>query len=68
MDRIIIEHASGEKLNQRESFLTSQYPRLMIGRDLGAQVRFSDVSDSVSRQHASLEIDPARDDVLQLRP
>lgn len=67
MDHILIEHASGEKAHQRETFATANYQRLLIGRDFTAQVRFTDVSHSVSRQHATLLYDPTRPHGLQLQ-
>ncbi len=67
MDHIIIEHTSGEKAHQRETFATANYQSILIGRDLAAQVRFTDVSQSVSRQHATLEYDPRQPNVLRLK-
>jgi len=58
---IIIEHVSGEKANQRESFPIDKYPSISIGRELHFEVKFGDASDEVSRKHARLEVRRVRD-------
>ncbi len=66
MQHLLIEHVAGDKVGQRETFVVQDTPSLLIGRDLAAQVRYSDAVDSVSRQHARIEID-ATHQTLMLR-
>jgi pSer/pThr/pTyr-binding forkhead associated (FHA) protein len=54
MNYLVIEHLSGSKAKQVEEFPATLYPELLIGRDLAANVRFTDAETLVGRQHVKI--------------
>lgn len=54
MTYLVIEHLSGSKAKQVEEFPVTLYPELLIGRDLAANIRFTDVETLVGRQHVRI--------------
>ena len=65
MKYLVIEHLSGSKANQVEEFPVTLYPELLIGRDLAANIRFTDVEALVGRQH--VKITQAGKDSMEFR-
>ncbi len=58
MNYLVVEHLRGSKANQVEEFPLSLYPELLIGRDLDANVRFTDAETVVGRQHLKISQGP----------
>jgi serine protease Do len=60
MERIVLRHLSGSKVNQVEEFPLSHFRELVIGRDPSATVKYDpDRDDLVGRQHAKIVQDTA---------
>lgn len=58
MERIIIRHLSGSRVNQVEEFPVKHLKELSIGRDPSATIKFDpDKDDMVSRLHAKITQD-----------
>ena len=58
MERIIIRHLSGSRVNQVEEFPVKHLKELIIGRDPTATIKFDpDKDDMISRQHAKITQD-----------
>lgn len=54
MNYLVVEHLSGSKAKQIEEFPLSLYPEILVGRDLAANVRFTDAETLVGRQHLKI--------------
>ena len=54
MNYLVIEHLSGSKAKQVEEFPVTLYSELLIGRDLAANIRFTDAEGLVGRQHVKI--------------
>jgi pSer/pThr/pTyr-binding forkhead associated (FHA) protein/S1-C subfamily serine protease len=60
MERIVLRHLNGSKVNQVEEFPLNLFHELVIGRDPSATVKYDpDRDDLVGRQHAKIVRDPA---------
>jgi hypothetical protein len=70
MQRLILKHLSGSKVNQVEAFSLSDLGELTIGRDPSATIRYDSNTDYVvSRQHAKIvrdAVDPTEFRILDL--
>lgn len=57
MQRIIIRHISGSRVNQVDEFLIDQFKVLTLGRDPDQTIRYdSETDDLVGRQHARISL------------
>lgn len=57
--RVLIQHLSGSRANQEDTFVADAPTELLIGRDAHCNVRYDDsIDDLVSRQHARLKLAP----------
>jgi S1-C subfamily serine protease len=61
MNKLIVRFLSGTRNAQEDVFEVQQFPRIVLGRDATANVRFDDSSDVVSRKHASIDFLPGGD-------
>jgi S1-C subfamily serine protease len=60
MQRVVIRHLSGSKVNQVEEFPAEGFTTLTAGRDASAGLRYDpDRDDLVGRRHATIQRDPA---------
>ncbi len=60
MGRVVLRHLTGSKTGQVESFPLDRFTPLLVGRDLGANVRYDARHDDlVGRRHAIVEKDAA---------
>lgn len=67
MERMLIKHLSGSKVNQVEEFAIKHHSELIFGRDTTATVKYDpDRDDLVGRQHAKISRDPADPNGFQL--
>jgi pSer/pThr/pTyr-binding forkhead associated (FHA) protein len=59
MQRIVVRHQSGSKVNQVEEFPLNHFSEIIFGRDPSATVKYDpDRDDLVGRQHAKIAPDP----------
>lgn len=59
MQRIVVRHQSGSKVNQVEEFPLNHFTEIIFGRDPSATVKYDpDRDDLVGRQHAKIAPDP----------
>jgi len=58
MERIVLKHLSGSKVNQVEEFPLAHFKELTIGRDTTCAVKYDpNIDDLVGRVHARIECD-----------
>jgi serine protease Do len=58
MEKVLLTHQKGSKSGTTDTFALSQYPQLLLGRDVTATVRFDATQDDVvGRLHARISRD-----------
>ena len=63
MNKLIIRFVTGPRDAETAVFDVDRFPRILLGRDASAQIRFDDSTDVVSRRHAEISISADRERV-----